>query len=789
MSSVTRGPEPTAWDPFAIDGARSPGSPASTAPPAYDPNERQRGTDAFSGGHPNKLGKWGSIRRNTLTGGGKGYGPLNDVDEEGECIPIDISDFTGPSMMGSTASPVGLGMGAAGIELQSMNLPSTTSSMLPGIGGGTRAVVGAHTRGRSLADAKFRDAFQQQVDKQDRIVAIVEPGVDLTGLDGSDFAQRNMTTTSLQNLQSDDSIKKDANNEAVSFMFPKDPNMPSWRPWSMKWPYIVLLIIIALMLGVIQEVLCQISMRQKAKNSGLIQFFKPTDISTLDYFAWRYMPTMVLVIYGVMWQAVDLDVKRLEAFYQLSKPDGALAMDSLNLDYLTSMSYLIPFMAIKSKQWAVVFSSVATLVAGSLVPVLQAASVDVTIPKDLEHDPKLVNINPLWSRVMTASMGVAAILGASLLVSLRRKSGLLSDPKGIAGIASMATKSHILTDFEDMDTKSYAEIHSALRKRRYHLYKSSLWQGRFITNAERQRMEPKGNKLRRKTGNMINKLSENPLPVMLQRKASIPFLCYLVILCGVFPSFIFLPAVNKHIISASWILTLFATVVKLLWTTLDISLRVVEPLYILSNRNAPPKTLTLDYTAIVPGYLTFRAAMNKHYIVAFVSLGAILAEVLTVCVTSLGVNGLKFLPGKGGEGDEQTDRQNSTDTFRSFWISFGVAMFIMLYLLFVGILVAVRRHRKFLPRQPGSISSVLALIYSSNMLQDFINTEYKNSQQMTTFLEGLQKTYGLGWFNAKRDNKDHCGVDEEPLLDSYTHGKDWKETRLVDNVGGWEHYN
>jgi hypothetical protein len=115
-----------------------------------------------------------------------------------------------------------------------------------------------------------------------------------------------------------------------------------------------------------------------------------------------------------------------------------------------------------------------------------------------------------------------------------------------------------------------------------------------------------------------------------------------------------------------------------------------------------------------------------------------------------------------------------------------MAMFVIFYLISVGTLVAARRHTKFLPREPGSMSSVLALIYSSNMLMDFVDTEHKTSKEMTAHLEAFGKQYGLGWFNAKRDNKDHCGVDEEPLLDFYQHGKDWTDTRLMDNVGGWE---
>ena len=55
--------------------------------------------------------------------------------------------------------------------------------------------------------------------------------------------------------------------------------------------------------------------------------------STVQVFSYRYLPQMVIVLYGVAWAAVDLDVKRLEPYFQLSKSGGASAGDSIHLHY------------------------------------------------------------------------------------------------------------------------------------------------------------------------------------------------------------------------------------------------------------------------------------------------------------------------------------------------------------------------------------------------------------------------------------------------------------------------
>lgn len=186
---------------------------------------------------------------------------------------------------------------------------------------------------------------------------------------------------------------------------------------------------------------------------------------------WQYMPTMVLLSYGIMWQVVDYEVKRLEPYYQLSKRAGATARDSLNQDYLTFTAYLVPFKAIRARQWAVVYSSMATLLAGSVVPVLQSASICMLPDKQYRqvgHD-KYVRMDPIWSRILSGALLGVALSGVLLMNQLRRKSGLLSDPKGIAGVASMATKSHILNDFKGLDVAPNNVIHDQLQTRRYNV--------------------------------------------------------------------------------------------------------------------------------------------------------------------------------------------------------------------------------------------------------------------------------------------------------------------------------
>ena len=62
-------------------------------------------------------------------------------------------------------------------------------------------------------------------------------------------------------------------------------------------------------------------------------------------FCYQYLPQMIVVALGVGWAAVDLDVKRLEPYFQLSKPEGATARNSIFLHYPFEFIALVPINA------------------------------------------------------------------------------------------------------------------------------------------------------------------------------------------------------------------------------------------------------------------------------------------------------------------------------------------------------------------------------------------------------------------------------------------------------------
>ncbi|RMZ87483.1 hypothetical protein DV736_g5291, partial [Chaetothyriales sp. CBS 134916] len=657
---------------------------------------------------------------------------------------------------------VGAGLNSIGAEIKPAlgKMPSQRQSSRNAPEDNVRRSKTVHDIGRSLA----RETNQ---------IVVVENAVDLSSLEGA-----LPVTGRASRTFSGMTLADGGQQETQSYFFPDDPDVPNWKPFSLKTWYILILMILAFALAAIQESLFQLSARRHhaGRGGGLLSFNSVSDVAVGPFFAWKYLPTMVTIVYAVLFSIMDFDIRRLEPFYQLSQPCGASASASLNLDHLTMFQYFIPFRAMQLRQWAVFFSSIGNIIASMAAPALQNPALQFGTNKhcenqdpvkqaqncvDLHEDQFYVYVPSVWSRCVTAAYIVVGLILIVLLIQLRRKSGLLSDPKGIAGIASMATKSHILRDFKGLDQADHATIHRRLAHRHFVLYKSSLWQGEW--RVETDDLQGSDNKLK------------SPHPMMLRKTYGIPFVGFMLFGMVTIPLISLTPArVVPN--TVPWLPVLLATLLKLLFTTFESDVRLMEPFYILSKGNAPPHhSLTLDYQATVYGWMPIKALLNGHLLVALVGLASVTLDILTVTVGSFSVDSVDFLhrTARLPSGEE---RSSQDETFVSFWVSLVLSITVLVFVIAVTVLVYARRSHPFLPREPSTIASVLAFIYASNMLTDFIDTECLNSRQMEARLKALGKRYGLGWFRG-RDGEIHCAIDEEPMKSRYVHGKPYTKAQ------------
>ena len=83
------------------------------------------------------------------------------------------------------------------------------------------------------------------------------------------------------------------------------------------------------------------------RDNGLIFAEDLTKLPLSRSFSYLYLPTIIAVIYGFAWTWIDLDVRRIEPFYQLARDGGAAAAESMLLTYPVDFLASVPFKALK----------------------------------------------------------------------------------------------------------------------------------------------------------------------------------------------------------------------------------------------------------------------------------------------------------------------------------------------------------------------------------------------------------------------------------------------------------
>lgn len=137
----------------------------------------------------------------------------------------------------------------------------------------------------------------------------------------------------------------------------------------MRAPVLCAVAVISLCIAGVLEFLAQKSQRQGA----LALSSSTDDIPKSVNIAYLYMPTTVAVLYSLLWTWIDLDVRRMQPWLELSRSHGARGEQSLLLNYPFEFLAFVPVKAWKQRHWPVfITGSVMMLVFWAITP-LQGA--------------------------------------------------------------------------------------------------------------------------------------------------------------------------------------------------------------------------------------------------------------------------------------------------------------------------------------------------------------------------------------------------------------------------------
>lgn len=126
--------------------------------------------------------------------------------------------------------------------------------------------------------------------------------------------------------------------------FAVKPSKP-WRSVTLRFRFLAAVILIAG--GLICAV--QILLVRSQRDGGIIFSSDVNGLPLSQSFGYLYLPTLIAVLYSLTWSWVDLDVKRLEPYFQLSQENGASAANSLLLFYPFDFIASVPLTTIRRR--------------------------------------------------------------------------------------------------------------------------------------------------------------------------------------------------------------------------------------------------------------------------------------------------------------------------------------------------------------------------------------------------------------------------------------------------------
>jgi Protein of unknown function (DUF3433) len=452
-----------------------------------------------------------------------------------------------------------------------------------------------------------------------------------------------------------------------------------------------------------------------------------------------YLATFVAVVIKVTWTIVFSSTKLMEPFFQLSRPEGASAKDSLLADYLSSNLSWDSVRNLFDGHWVMLLTSSAYITTG-LLPSLASGAMTVkataycgknnTSPCNLVWILKVPVV-----RAVQALLSLAAALVIVLIILRRpRRSGVFSNPSSIASMAALFSHRGVLRDIRRIDPHATEDqIAEALSGNHYMM-------GSFESSPGRHRYG-----LMKTTGALTadrSQMSTDAAPPshsIFSRfwKEALPDILFLLCILGLFSVVLayyldsandaFNRFFNSEQFAPRFLLTLSATLIDNHWKRIEREVRIMTPYRRLRRRDAMAnKTIlvSMDGTPISSFPLAVSRGDVFHALVAFM---AIMSDILIIAIA-----GVPFARGQ-------------------VWLSFIVSAYVSLGILGLMVLVVLGtfwwragNERMGMPRAPSTMVAVLVMLCNKG---NGLRKEFEGWEEVGTAARDIacKKRKGLYW--------------------------------------------
>lgn len=570
---------------------------------------------------------------------------------------------------------------------------------------------------------------------------------------------------------------------------------PNWKPWAFHPLYIIficllhILFIVGIQLivqksGNDAEIVQRIQRNETVTSPQSIFVFDEGDMNA--YLTWQYLPIALATILAILWESLDLTVRRLEPFHQLSLPEGGDVDNALCLEYTGTFSFTVPFRALARRHYAVVMSSSIFVVVATIMTALTGglwgiewASLSYSAEKVDGPKWATVSVNTGVAIATQVLHGLVVAVGLLLCAMLHfRQTGLYHDPKGIGGVASLISESDYIDQsalhlFRQLPSFAHSKVvRGALRGIRYRLQHVPVVQPDGSSRLLYQltaTTDPGYTIAQRDEDRVLYRDRWDATGFFLTKRAVFIAECIIWLGQAAIVGAMYQVAklggkiltgddsggsISTKTTIAKVIYTLSLTVGGVMWLSVQRELQIFEPWRRLrtgqQKGSAYANLVQSDFASLGLMASLFLATARGKIVELWASFAVLMVNVATVFVPPL--LELAYAAGLG------SSSPNPTKTFGIISGSSALSLAaagIAIHLVLLGNMFFVMlsgRTKPFLPRRPSTLASqILYLCHSERLLEDFRGTStMQNRKELAAKLDATDRGCGFGWFYWQR---------------------------------------
>lgn len=474
--------------------------------------------------------------------------------------------------------------------------------------------------------------------------------------------------------------------------------------------------------------------------------FSTTNSAAL--FLWQFFPVIFGVFHGSLWAVVESTVRRLEPFYQMSRPNGATVHRSLGVDYGSTSIFYVPIKGLLLKQPTVVLASLIYIIAFLILPLVLGLCWKIEWAR--EHCFVVISQATVFAAIGLNTLCIVLAATLLALITLRR-TGLYSDPSSIASLVSLIADSSIIEEFRQIpEYETQERINELLSSRKFYL--RHVWVQRNRINPAYHAYQivsfqmpgaPDSLKYVRQKPFKQRALEAEPLVLQWASK-------FIILLLFVLPLILLrVSYIRRFSVTPSQIkavLFLLSSFASSLVLQAQWAFSIIEPFQILLTPQ-PFSKLSLSFTSP----FIFSSVRSRRILPILLSIWASISLINTAILPPLvdSIASITLYP---------PALQNARDGLSYiYWPLNAIGILIALYFIYA-------RHQPILPRAPITLSSqILYLCNSPRLLGIMSGMSLLEDRQRKEVLQKVEyrerAQVGLGWFVPVGEERWKVGVE------------------------------